>query len=148
MRVTGGKLRRRSAPTGASARRPSEAHEPLPCQRGIHAPRWGATMSGWGTGGCASPCGRGFPPATLTGPSGAGKRANPCSYSSENSGEPFMQKKPHAKDAKGGCEKAYCIHRSFAHRLVTCFPERSFPVPLRPLREVLGFELDGSGLSF
>ena len=59
-----------------------------------------------------------------------------------------MQKKPHVKDAKGGCEKTYCIRRSFAHRLVTCFPERSFPVPLRPLREVLGFELHGSGLSF
>ena len=82
----------RAHPPGLAprARRPSGAHEPLPCQRGIHAPRWGAAMSGWGTGGCASPCGRGFPPATLTGPARAGKCANPLLLFHRKQGETFI----------------------------------------------------------
>jgi hypothetical protein len=61
-------------------------------------------------------------------------------------------KKPHAADPKGakGKQQARYIHRGFAHRPWTGFPERIGPVPLRPswpLRETLGFELLGPGLA-
>ena len=132
------------------------------------APCRGAARSGWLTGGCASPCGRGFPPATFSGPSGAGKRQplllfrrkqrrtefsrrrrceETLTFRRQQSAE-SLQKKPHAKAAKGakGQRTSPCIHRSFTYRLVTYWPERSFPVPSRPsrsLREALSFQLTG-----
>ena len=77
-----------------SARRPSGAHDPWPCQPGVHAPRWGADRSDWLTGGCASPCGRGFPPATLTGPARAGKCANPLLLFHRKQGETYTSCQP------------------------------------------------------
>ena len=55
----------------ASGRAPEGAHEFWPI---VHAPRWGAAGLWTLTGGCGSPEGRTFPPATFIGPSGAGTR--------------------------------------------------------------------------